>query len=136
MIYGKQHSVGNRSGITQHSNVPTRTLHIRGSHESVLLSLIHILNTSPVKVAWETVGKCMCTCGKMLPNYIATTAITCSLPTLLSANRQQTVSITYYIYGNSLVSNKNATNYILPVSCPTKKLCSVNYENSSGRYSS
>ena len=73
---------------------------------------------------------------KMLPNYIATTAITCSLPTLLSANRQQTVSITYYIYGNSLVSNKNATNYILPVSCPTKKLCSVNYENSSGRYSS
>ena len=93
-------------------------------------------NISPAKVAWATAGKCTCICGKMPPTCIATTAITYCLPTLLNANRQRTASITYYIYGSNSALNRNVTKCTSPVNCPTKKLCSVNYENSSGRYSS
>ena len=48
-------------------------------------------------------------CGKMPPTCIATTAITCCLPTPLNVNRQRTASITYYIYGSNSALNRNVT---------------------------
>lgn len=73
---------------------------------------------------------------KDAPTCIATTAIICCLPTPLNVNRQRTASITYYIYGSNSALNRNVTKCTSPVNCPTKKLCSANYENLSGRYSS